>query len=46
MTLTDLRPSPIAGTWYEGNSARLARTVDGYVDAARLPAFDRHRVRW
>lgn len=40
MTLTDVRPSPIAGTWYEGDPDRLARAVDGYLDAARLPALD------
>lgn len=40
MTLTDLRPSPIAGTWYEGDPARLARAVDGYLDAANIPALD------
>jgi AmmeMemoRadiSam system protein B len=40
MTLTDIRPSPIAGTWYEGNPDRLARAVDGYLDAAKVPALD------
>jgi AmmeMemoRadiSam system protein B len=40
MTLTDVRPSPIAGTWYEGDPARLARAVDGYLDAAHIPALD------
>jgi AmmeMemoRadiSam system protein B len=40
MTLTDVRPSPIAGTWYEGAPARLARAVDGYLDAANIPALD------
>ncbi|MFZ5855832.1 MAG: AmmeMemoRadiSam system protein B [Chloroflexota bacterium] len=40
MTLTDVRPSPIAGTWYEGDPDRLARAVDGYLDAARVPALD------
>ncbi len=39
MVLTDLRPSPIAGTWYEGDPLRLARAVDGYLNAARLPAL-------
>ncbi len=39
MTLTDVRPSPIAGAWYEGDPARLARAVDGYLDAATLPAL-------
>ncbi len=40
MTLTDIRPSPIAGAWYEGDSRRLARAVDGYLDAAKIPALD------
>jgi hypothetical protein len=40
MTHVDLRPSPIAGTWYEGNRERLAAAVDGYLDAAQLPALD------
>jgi len=40
MTLTDIRPSPIAGTWYEGNADRLARAVDGYLDAAAIPALE------
>ena len=40
MTTTDLRPSPIAGTWYEADPVRLARAVDGYLDAAQLPALD------
>lgn len=40
MTLLDARPSPIAGTWYEGDRIRLARAVDAYLEAARLPALD------
>ncbi len=36
MTL-DLRPSPIAGRWYEGDPKDLARSVDGYLDSAQLP---------
>ena len=32
-----LRPSPIAGQWYESDRKVLARTVDGYLDAAQLP---------
>lgn len=35
--IPELRPSPIAGTWYEGDPQALARTVDGYLDGARLP---------
>jgi len=32
----NLRPSPIAGLWYEENAASLARTVDHYIDNAKL----------
>jgi hypothetical protein len=40
MATTDLRPSPIAGTWYEGSPERLALAVDGYIEQAKLPALD------
>lgn len=36
----DLRPSPIAGRWYEGNPKALARAVDDYMDRAELPEID------
>jgi AmmeMemoRadiSam system protein B len=36
----NVRPSPIAGLWYEGEPQALARSVDSYMDAARLPALD------
>lgn len=36
-TVSDIRPSPIAGTWYEGHKGSLADAVDGYISAARLP---------
>lgn len=32
-----LRPSPIAGQWYEGDPKALTRSVDAYLDRARLP---------
>jgi AmmeMemoRadiSam system protein B len=35
----DLRPSPIAGTWYEGDRNALGREVDAYMDAAQLPTL-------
>ena len=38
--MLDLRPSPIAGQWYEGNPKTLARKVDEYLNAAKLPALD------
>ncbi|HEX2698525.1 MAG TPA: AmmeMemoRadiSam system protein B, partial [Anaerolineales bacterium] len=33
----NLRPSPIAGQWYEGDPKALARAVDSYLDKAELP---------
>ncbi len=38
--MLDVRPSPIAGQWYEGNPETLARNVDQYMDDARLPELD------
>lgn len=35
--MLDVRPSPIAGRWYEGDPEVLARTVDSYLDEAQLP---------
>ena len=32
-----VRPSPIAGQWYEGEPKALARSVDSYLDHAQLP---------
>jgi AmmeMemoRadiSam system protein B len=32
-----VRPSPIAGTWYENDPLRLAASVDRYLDQAELP---------
>jgi MEMO1 family protein len=37
---TDLRPSPIAGLWYEGDRKALARAVDAYLDDAELPQVE------
>jgi AmmeMemoRadiSam system protein B len=36
-TTPNLRPSPIAGTWYEGRPASLKRNIDAYLDNAQLP---------
>jgi len=36
----NVRPSPIAGQWYEGDPKMLARTIDEYLDHARLPELD------
>lgn len=38
--MIDVRPSPIAGQWYEGDPTSLAQTVDEYLNAATLPALD------
>ncbi len=38
--MVDVRPSPIAGQWYEGNAKALARTVDEYLNQAQLPELD------
>lgn len=35
--LSSVRPSPIAGTWYEGAPQSLARSIDAYMDEAALP---------
>lgn len=40
MTSPSLRPSPIAGTWYEGRPTRLAEQVDDYLHRAKLPALN------
>lgn len=38
--MIDVRPSPIAGKWYEGDPRMLARSVDDYLDSAQLPDLD------
>jgi AmmeMemoRadiSam system protein B len=38
--MLDLRPSPIAGTWYEGNPKKLATRVDEYLGTVRLPKLN------
>ncbi|HSG41641.1 MAG TPA: AmmeMemoRadiSam system protein B [Anaerolineales bacterium] len=38
--MVDVRPSPIAGTWYEGDAKRLSRNIDEYLDNANLPELD------
>ena len=35
--ISPVRPSPIAGSWYEGDPQELARAVDRYLDQAELP---------
>ena len=36
-TVSPVRPSPIAGMWYEGNPKALTQVVDRYLDQAELP---------
>ncbi|MGE5375018.1 MAG: AmmeMemoRadiSam system protein B [Bacteroidota bacterium] len=38
--MIDVRPSPIAGRWYEGDPGTLARAVDQYLDEAQLPDLE------
>jgi len=38
--MIDVRPSPIAGRWYEGDPSTLKRTVDQYLDDAHLPELN------
>ena len=33
----DVRPSPLAGRWYDADPEMLARKVDEYMDSAQLP---------
>lgn len=37
MNTLNLRPSPIAGTWYNGRPKALAEEIDHYLDRAELP---------
>ncbi len=39
-----VRPSQIAGLWYEGNPKALAHAVDAYMDAATVPDLKGHVV--
>lgn len=38
--MLDLRPSPIAGTWYDSNPKKLAASLDEYLAAAQLPEIN------
>jgi AmmeMemoRadiSam system protein B len=35
--MLDVRPSPIAGTWYEANPKNLTASIDSYLDNTQLP---------
>jgi len=38
--MIDVRPSPIAGQWYEGDPITLAHMIDEYLNDAALPTLD------
>ena len=38
--MLDLRPSPIAGTWYEGDPQTLTKNIDEYLAKVRLPELN------
>ncbi|MBC7876397.1 MAG: AmmeMemoRadiSam system protein B [Anaerolineales bacterium] len=38
--MLDLRPSPIAGTWYEADPRTLAANIDSYINDAQLPQLE------
>ncbi|HEX7393451.1 MAG TPA: AmmeMemoRadiSam system protein B [Anaerolineaceae bacterium] len=38
--ISEFRPSPIAGRWYEADPARLALQIDTYLDEASIPALE------
>jgi AmmeMemoRadiSam system protein B len=38
--MLDLRPSPIAGTWYAGSAKKLAASVDEFLEAAQIPELE------
>jgi AmmeMemoRadiSam system protein B len=40
MAILDVRPSPIAGQWYEGDPKSLAKEVDDYLNRAQLPKLN------
>lgn len=37
--VSDIRPSALAGTWYPGDPAQLARSVDAYLDQANVASI-------
>ncbi len=38
--VTELRPSPLAGTWYSANPETLRADIDAYLASAELPELD------
>ena len=43
-SLTDIRPSPIAGRWYANDPQRLAHSIDEFIYNAKTPVIDGHLV--
>ncbi len=39
-TISEVRPSPIAGRWYTDDPRALSESIDSYLAAARLPTLD------
>lgn len=37
---SDVRPSPIAGTWYPGDPVKLANQIDAFIDTVKLSDED------
>lgn len=42
--IPEVRPSPIAGTWYSADPEQLGQQIDAYLQAARLPELHGHVV--
>ncbi|HEY5728476.1 MAG TPA: AmmeMemoRadiSam system protein B [Anaerolineales bacterium] len=38
--MLDVRPSPIAGKWYEGNAKALSRSMDEFLNIVKLPELE------
>lgn len=38
-TVTNVRPSPLAGQWYPADSEQLAHSIDAYLDQAAVPSL-------
>ena len=40
-SISEIRPSPIAGTWYNANPEKLAKQIDGFIQLADAPSITR-----
>lgn len=38
-SISDVRPSPIAGTWYNSDPEQLAQQIDGFIQQATAPSI-------